>query len=193
MRKNPEAVIEAFKKAFANRNDVFLLIKTTHGEDLQDDMNRLISVIGGAPNIELRNIFISDEDQYSLLNTCSAYVSLHRSEGLGLGLAEAMFLGKPVIATNYSGNLEFMNKKNSCLVNYSLTPVERNNSYPYPYTAKQFWAEPDCNHAAYFMKKIKDNFVFREKISSQAASDMKKYNAENFQKAILSRINRING
>jgi glycosyltransferase involved in cell wall biosynthesis len=191
VRKNPEAVITAFKKAFSRRNDVFLLIKTTHGEDLQDDMSRLISVIGDAPNIELRNIFISDEDQYSLLNVCSAYISLHRSEGLGLGLAEAMFLGKPVIATNYSGNLEFMSKKNSCLVNYSLIPIERNISYPYPYTADKFWAEPDIKHAAYLMRKVKESHTFRNKIKRQAFHDMKFYNFENLQKAILYRVNKI--
>jgi len=59
-------------------------------------MNQLISVIGSAANIELRNIFISAEDQYSLINQCDAYISLHRSEGLGLGMAEAMYLKKPV-------------------------------------------------------------------------------------------------
>ena len=190
-RKNPEAVVRAFKKAFGKRKGVYLLIKTTHGENLIPEMNQLVSVIGDAPNIELRNVFISGEDQYSLINQCDAYISLHRSEGLGLGMAEAMYLKKPVIATNYSGNLEFMNKKNSCLVDCSLVPHE--GTVTYQNSIGQLWAEPDCNHAAYFMKKIKDNSVFRDKISSQAASDMKKYNAENFQKAILSRINRING
>jgi glycosyltransferase involved in cell wall biosynthesis len=190
-RKNPEAVIRAFKKAFGKRKDVHLLIKTTHGEHLISDMNRLISFIGDASNIELRNTFISDEDQYSLINQCDAYISLHRSEGLGLGMAEAMCLKKPVIATNYSGNLEFMNKKNSCLVDYTLIPHD--GSVTYPDSKGQLYAEPDSNHAAFFMKKIKDNPVFRNKIATQAASDMKKYNAENFQKAILERIQHING
>jgi glycosyltransferase involved in cell wall biosynthesis len=188
-RKNPEAVVRAFKKAFGMRQDVQLLIKTTHGEDLIPEMSQLISVIGGAPNIELRNTFISGEDQYSLINQCDAYISLHRSEGLGLGMAEAMYLKKPVIATNYSGNLEFMNKKNSCLVDYSL--VHHRGSVTYPNSIGQLWAEPDYKHAAYFMKKIKDSPVFRNKIASQAASDMKKYNAENFQKAIFERIEHI--
>ena len=153
-------------------------------------MNQLISVIGSASNIELRNIFISTEDQYSLINQCDAYISLHRSEGLGLGMAEAMYLKKPVIATNYSGNLEFMNKKNSCLVDYSLVP--HRGGVTYPNSIGQLWAEPDCNHAAYLMKKIKDNHVFRNKIASQAASDMKIYNAENFKKALVERIDFIN-
>lgn len=188
-RKNPEAVVRAFKEAFGEREDVYLLIKTTHGEDLIPEMNQLLSVIGDAQNIELRNIFISVEDQHSLLSQCDAYISLHRSEGLGLGMAEAMYLEKPVIATNYSGNLEFMNKKNSCLVDYSLVPLKA--SVTYPNSAGELWAEPDFSQAAYFMKKIKDNPEFRNKIATQASSDMKIYNAKNFQSAILSRINRI--
>jgi hypothetical protein len=66
---------------------------------------------------------LSNADVFGLQRVCDAYVSLHRSEGLGLGMAECMAQGKPVIATAYSGNLEFMTESNSCLVDYALVPV----------------------------------------------------------------------
>ena len=136
-------------------------------------------------NIELRDQFLSNLEQISLVSLCDAYISLHRSEGLGLGMAEAMAMGKPVIGTNYSGNLEFMNDKNSLLVRCKKTSL-RNDSYLH--AGNQVWAEPDTNHAAQFMKKIKDNKAFREKIAKQALIDMKRFTLKNQQQAILKRL-----
>jgi glycosyltransferase involved in cell wall biosynthesis len=96
-----------------------------------------------------------------------------------------MALGKPVIATNYSGNLEFMNDKNSLLVSYTKTKL-KNSSYLY--TKNQTWAEPDVSHAARCIKKIKDDKAFREKISKQALKDMKRFTLKNQQQAILKRL-----
>ena len=98
----------------------------------------------------------------SMINQSHCYVSLHRAEGLGFGMAEAMFLGKPVIATNYSGNLEFMSKNNSLLVKYKLIKIKKND---YIHRKNQYWADPDKNHAAYLMKKIREDKVVRDKIS----------------------------
>jgi glycosyltransferase involved in cell wall biosynthesis len=100
-------------------------------------------------------------------------------------MAEAMAMGKPVIATNYSGNLEFMNNKNSLLVRCKKTSL-RNNSYLH--AENQVWAEPDTNHAAQFMKKIKDNKALREKIAKKACVDMKRFTLKNQQQAILKRL-----
>jgi glycosyltransferase involved in cell wall biosynthesis len=94
-------------------------------------------------------------------------------------------LGKPVIATNYSGNLEFMNDKNSLLVSYTKTKL-KNSSYLY--TKIQTWAQPDVSHAAQCIKKIKDDIAFREKISKQALKDMKRFTLKNQQQAILKRL-----
>ena len=82
---------------------------------------------------------------------CDAYVSLHRSEGTGLTIAEAMALGKPVIATDWSGNTDFADSSNSFPVGYALTPVERNVG---PYRAGETWAEPDVDHAAELMREV---------------------------------------
>jgi glycosyltransferase involved in cell wall biosynthesis len=187
-RKNPEAIIRAFKKAFPSRKDVYLVIKTTHGNERLQDKEKLISIIKGNENIQLRDTLLSDEDYFSLLNQCDCYISLHRSEGLGLTMAEAMALGKPVIATNYSGNLEFMKDDNSCLVSYKLIPVSNYVSY----SSRSKWADPDDESAAYFMRKIVHNKEFRKRISSKAASDMKSFSNKNMKKEILIRINAIN-
>jgi glycosyltransferase involved in cell wall biosynthesis len=98
-----------------------------------------------------------------------AYVSLHRSEGFGLGLAEAMALGKPVIGTAYSGNLEFMNAGNSCLVGYSLVDV---GSDAYPYPDGQVWAEPDVEAASYYMRRLVEDPRFATELGRRAADDM---------------------
>ena len=133
----------------------------------------------------MRDQFLGSVEQLSLINECDAYVSLHRSEGLGLGMAEAMALGKPVIATNYSGNLEFMTHKNSCLVKFAKVNLKKHS---YLYSDGQAWAEPNINQAALLMKKIKDNKVFREKIAKQAFMDMKRFTLKNQQQAILKRL-----
>jgi glycosyltransferase involved in cell wall biosynthesis len=188
-RKNPEGVVRAFKMAFGDRRNVHLLIKSTHAKFQPEDANNLRSLIGSAKNIELRDVFISSENMMSLINLCDCYVSLHRAEGLGLGMAEAMALGKPVIATNYSGNLEFMSDHNSCLVGYKKIPIKKN---AYPHCNRESnngdWADPNIKQAADYMKKIKDNKVFREKIAKQALMDMKRFTLKNQQQAILKRL-----
>lgn len=189
VRKNPEALVQAFKKAFGDRSDVYLLIKSTHAKYRPDEATKLKSLIGSAKNIELRDVFISSENMISLINLCDCYVSLHRAEGLGLGMAEAMALGKPVIATNYSGNLEFMNDKNSCLVSYKKIPIKK-NAYPHCNhdTNNGDWADPDLKQAADYMQKIKANKAFREKIAKQALMDMKRFTLKKQQQAILKRL-----
>jgi glycosyltransferase involved in cell wall biosynthesis len=184
-RKNPEAIVRAFKKAFGDRDDVYLLIKTTHAKFHPEKERQLKTLIGPASNIELRDEFLSNVEQSSLINLCDGFISLHRSEGLGLGMAEAMSHGKPVVATNYSGNLEFMNNKNSLLVRYTKTNLKIDS---YIHAKNQAWAEPDVNHAALCIKKIKDDKAFRERIAKQASKDMKRFTLKNQQQAILKRL-----
>ena len=97
---------------------------------------------------------VSRAKAYGFLELCDCFVSLHRSEGFGLGLAEAMLLGKPAIATNYSGNLSFMNARNSLLVDYTLTEIARSGPI---YTKGNVWAEPSVEHAAACMRKLYDD------------------------------------
>ncbi|GAA3324572.1 hypothetical protein GCM10020331_052990 [Ectobacillus funiculus] len=104
------------------------------------------------------------EEVNALIQSVDCVISLHRSEGFGLVLAEAMYLGKPIIGTNWSGNTDFMTTENSCPVNYTLVPV--GNDYG-PYKHHQLWAEPDIEHAAYYMKKIISDQTWCDRIAEK--------------------------
>lgn len=169
-RKNPEAVVNAFLLAFKNNDSVHLLLKSINGKNKPKEKIKLLKLIKKHKNIELRDFYCSYNYNISLISKADCYISLHRSEGLGMGMAEAMFLKKPVIATNYSGNLEFMNNKNSCLVDYNLVPVPKNQ---YIYSSNQYWADPNLKHAAKLMIKIKENKKFRQKISNNAENSIR--------------------
>ena len=111
-RKNPLGLIAAFKRAFRVDEPVALILKTTSEAGHAGNIAQLRSAIGDA-NIEIFDKTLNPDETLSLMDACDAYVSLHRSEGLGLTMAEAMLLGKPVVATRYSGNLDFMSDANS--------------------------------------------------------------------------------
>ncbi|GJM83642.1 hypothetical protein HMSSN139_61380 [Paenibacillus sp. HMSSN-139] len=134
-RKNPEAAINAFKAAFQpDDTNVGLVIKVNCYKSTLNDLEALDVLIANYKNIYLIKETISRNDVNALLGITDCFVSLHRSEGFGLGLAEAMYLGKPVIGTNWSSNTDFMNNKNSCLVDYELIQVGRDQG---PYKAYQ--------------------------------------------------------
>jgi glycosyltransferase involved in cell wall biosynthesis len=151
-RKNPQAVVDAFKKSF-RRDDtsVGLVIKVNNAQTNPHEMERIKEKIAGYRNIYLIDQTLERIQVYNLLLATDCFVSLHRSEGFGLALAEAMFLGKPVIATNWSGNTDFMNHDNSCPVDYSLSTIGRDIG---PYHAHQIWAEPDIGHASFYMSRL---------------------------------------
>jgi glycosyltransferase involved in cell wall biosynthesis len=99
---------------------------------------------------------------YALEASCDVFLSMHRSEGFGLGLAECMYLGKPVVGTDWSGNTEFMRADNSCPVRYELVKLDRDYG---PYRKGQTWAEPDPEHAAWYLRKLADDASYRERIA----------------------------
>lgn len=154
-RKNPGAVISAFRAAFPQeRQDVVLLVKSSNGHRNPEALRQLLAFAGNDARILLRDDVIDVRHLQALQGHCDAYVSLHRAEGLGLGMAECMRLGKPVIATGWSGNMDFMNAGNSLLVDYTLVPVKAGE---YPHAEGQVWAEPDVQHAATLMQQVVDN------------------------------------
>lgn len=154
-RKNPAAVINAFRAAFPpERQDVVLLVKSSNGHRNPEALRQLQALVDTDTRILLRDDVIDVRHLQALQGHCDAYVSLHRAEGLGLGMAECMRLGKPVIATGWSGNMEFMNAGNSLLVDYTLVPVKAGE---YPYAEGQVWAEPDVQHAATLMLHVVDH------------------------------------
>jgi glycosyltransferase involved in cell wall biosynthesis/2-polyprenyl-3-methyl-5-hydroxy-6-metoxy-1,4-benzoquinol methylase len=150
-RKNPLALVQAFARAFEPGSGPVLLIKSINGHIRLNDLERLRAGIGDRPDIRLVDGYYSAAEKDTLVGLCDCYVSLHRSEGLGLTMAEAMAAGKPVIATGYSGNMHFMTAENSFPVDYVLTRVPANCG-PYPEDA--LWADPDQAHAARLMRSV---------------------------------------
>ena len=152
-RKNPEAVILAFRRAFplGTTEQVQLVIKTSQSELYTAARANLTALAAGDSRIVFINSYLSRQALIGLQSTIDCYLSLHRSEGLGLGLAECMALGKPAIATGYSGNLEFMNAQNSFLVDFKLIPVREGE---YPDFAGQVWADASVEHASTHMKSV---------------------------------------
>ena len=149
-RKNPLGLIQAFKLAFGTQDAVRLVLKTSFGDRHPAQIQELCAAAAGA-NITVIDQVYSPDEVLSLMDACDAYVSLHRSEGLGLTMAEAMLMGKPVIATNFSGNVDFMDESNSLLVRYEL--VKLGKPIP-PYDADLEWAEPSVEHAAQLMRRV---------------------------------------
>lgn len=178
-RKNPEGAIRAFLQAFPDVNDtrVGIVIKM-NGMDLrpQDFKAFIQSIDRDDPRILLIDKVLTDRETKSLVNLCDCFLSLHRSEGFGRGLAEAMYLGKPVIATGYSGNMDFTNDHNACLVNYRLIPVK---GHEYPFAAGQKWADPDIDHAVWYMKRLINEPHYAQTIGQHAESYIKTYHSPN--------------
>lgn len=151
-RKNPYAVVEAFLRAFsASSEPVVLLLKTSNGFRYPTQLRALLAAASADPRIVVRDDIIERAHMTALHRCCDAYVSLHRAEGFGLGLAEAMALGKPVIATNWSGNLDFMSSDVACMVDFRRVPVEQGQ---YPHFEGATWAEPDVASAAAAMRRL---------------------------------------
>ncbi len=179
-RKNPRGLIRAFRRAFAREQKATLLIKTVRAELEPAAFAELEAAARGA-NIRIVNELADRQRTFGFLEMSDAYVSLHRSEGFGLTLAEAMLLGKPVIATGYSGNLDFMNAGNSWLVDFELVPVGAGGTI---YRSGQ-WAEPSEMHAAEVMAEMVDN---REAAQVRAARGRRDVAEQLSPKAIGARM-----
>jgi glycosyltransferase involved in cell wall biosynthesis len=149
-RKNPHAVIAAFRKAFAGRQDVRLILKSVNADADRAGYAELRALAGDA-RVDFYDGYWRADEVGDLMGACDAYVSLHRSEGTGLTIAEAMALGKPVIATDWSGNTDFLDNATGYPIAYRLTTVARNVG---PYRAGETWAEPDVEHAASVMAQV---------------------------------------
>jgi glycosyltransferase involved in cell wall biosynthesis len=167
-RKNPRAAIEAFRRAFGDDANVALLIKTTGADDHGEAYAALRDAL--APNVFLADRVLSRARTNGLISACDAVVSLHRSEGFGLILAEAMLMGKTVIATGWSGNMDFMNAGNSCPIGFALTTLDRAYGH---YAAGQQWAEPDVDHAAQLMRRVFEDASYRTQIGERARATIR--------------------
>lgn len=188
-RKNPIGLIEAFKRAFEPGVGPRLLIKTINAPLRPFDEEALLWAAEERPDIHVIDRSLSSEQKDSLIAGCDCYVSLHRSEGFGLTLAEAMAIGKPVIGTRYSGNVDFMNDENSFLVDYELTRVGADCEI---YPAEAQWAEPSIEHAAALIRRVFDDPAHASRIGERAREDIaRKLSPETTGAAMRARLQEL--
>ncbi len=150
-RKNPLAVIEAYTRNFDPGDGAVLVVKSINADTALDDHARLQAAADGRHDIHIIDGYLSPDQKNLMAASCDCYVSLHRAEGFGLTMAEAMYLGKPVIATGYSGNLDFMTEDNSFLVKHTLVEIGPDAA---PYPSQGQWAEADVDHAGHLMREV---------------------------------------
>ena len=179
-RKNPRAIVRAFKRAFPVEPRARLIIKTMNSDVCADAWQELLADVAGDERIRLFDEAWPRERVISLLACSDAYVSLHRSEGFGRGPAEAMLLGKPVIVTDYSGTTDFCRPDNAFRVDYSLVAVKPGS---YVGAAGQVWADPSIDCAARHMRDLFDDRSLGPRIGAKGRQTI----LEEFSAAAIGR------
>lgn len=168
-RKNPEAAVGAFLRAFpVPKPDVTLVLKSINGDRHPQDTEALRALCGHRADVVIIDEFWPAALNDAFFHAVDCYVSLHRSEGFGLTMAKAMAAGKPVIATGFSGNLDFMDDRTAMLVPWTPTTVGPGTIYP----ANARWAEPDIDVAADMMRAVVGEREVRERIGVAAREAM---------------------
>jgi glycosyltransferase involved in cell wall biosynthesis len=177
-RKNPWATLNAFKRAFVGNSDVGLVIKVMYTNSSDPAWRDFKQAVDLDPRIHLIDRTMSRSEILALLHASDAFVSLHRSEGFGRALAESMLLGKPVIATGYSGNMDFCSDQTCFLVDFKLVEVQPGE---YSYAEGFLWADADVDHAAEQMR-----FVYNRSAQVNVMTQAAQRNiAENFSPEFL--------
>ena len=186
-RKNPFDAIKAFKMAFGGSEDACLIVKVGTPDESKEIMRAIQAEIQGKNNIRLFFGRLDKDEQASLIDSVDVYISLHRSEGFGLVLAEAMLLGKPVIATGYSGNMDFMSPENSAVIGYELIPVnDPQNIYSFE---GALWAQPVIQEAADWLMRFYKNKNLRHTLGEKAKESARNiFDIKSYNKAVIDTI-----
>ncbi|HQU24305.1 MAG TPA: glycosyltransferase family 4 protein [Acidiphilium sp.] len=164
VRKNPLAAIAAFKAAFGDNDNYLFVMKLSGVRDYADDLALIRTAVGAARNIQLMTETLPEPELRGLIAVSDIILSLHRAEGFGLIPATAMLLGRPVIATGWSGNVDFMTPETSILVSHKLVPViDPRGTYEMP---GALWAEPDIEDAAAGLRKLADDPALRARLGA---------------------------
>jgi glycosyltransferase involved in cell wall biosynthesis len=170
-RQNPLAVVDAFRLAFAFDEGARLIIGVVNADHDETSHARLRKAVADRGDIAVVGCSASRSAINSLTAISDCFASLHRAEAFGFPLADAMWLGKPVIATGYSGNLGFMTADNSHLVDHVLIEIGPGRD---PYPAAGTWAGPDLEHAAALMRRVFDDRAGAEALGELAAQDIRR-------------------
>jgi len=174
-RKNPFAVVNAFQAAFPKSNrDVRLIVKTMNLKNTNTELNSLIEKIKADDRIELINQTLSTDELLALNKRSHCFVSLHRSEGFGRNIAENMLLGRPVICSAFSGNLDFCFENNSYLVEGKTIPVKAGQ---YAFSRNQYWFDASVEHAAVRMREVYENRENAEKVAKAGGDYIKSFHS----------------
>ena len=187
-RKNPDGAMRAFAEAFRNESAALLVFKISgiggHQKEL-DGLKSLAISLGIADRFVVISDYLTQNEMYALTMLCDVYLSLHRGEGFGLGIAEAMSLGKPVVVTAWSANLEFCDGKNSLLVPYSIVTVPAENKDHIYMDKLETWAEPDIGFAAKCLRELYKDPFLRERLGSQAMTSIaRQFSINNFKRSV---------
>jgi glycosyltransferase involved in cell wall biosynthesis len=194
-RKNPISGIKAFEKLLEDENykdKIHLVVKLSNQHANDAGFKSLLKALTNIDQekITLLDNVLSRHDMLVLINSCDCLISLHRSEGFGLHLAEAMAMGKEVFATNWSGNTDFMNSKNSFLVEFDLVSLEDDFG---PYRRGRRWASPFLDHAVSKMKmQLENDCTNNMSIRNRAKDDVTEiHSLKNVSSIIQNRISVI--
>ncbi len=167
-RKNPQAAIAAFRQA--GLAQAVLVIKTSAGSMHAEAMQELRAALADlSDRVIIIDRYLDRAQAHALQACCDILLSLHRAEGFGLNIAEMMYLGKPVIATGWSGNMQFMDRQNSVPVAYELRPLEQPLGV---YEAGPRWAEADIEHAAHALRELCKDAERRRTMGARARASI---------------------
>ena len=184
-RKNPIGAIRAFLAAFGDDTKTKMIIKTGGGDwDLRSGIRfqQELKRLGIGRRLVLIEDFIPHQDILDLIGASDAYLSLHRGEGLGIGMLEAMSVGTPVIATRYGGNLDFTTDENSFLVGYQMVPPMTTYRL---YRAVREWPEPDIKQAVEHLRTIRYSPEMAKRKASAAQHFIRDYfSLSNFERDV---------
>jgi glycosyltransferase involved in cell wall biosynthesis len=173
-RKNPEAVLAAFARAAATAPSLHLVVKVmlpfVGAEAVAPQLAPLRAAAAANPRIHIITDALDEPDLHALFASCDACISLHRAEGLGLGMLEAMHLGLPVVATAYSGNMSFMDADSACLVPFRMIPAQGTRLPTYQAVASldPIWADPDVDAAAAHLVRLARDAPWRRSVGAAA-------------------------
>jgi len=167
-RKNPLAAVRAFRRAGRPDDRAVLVVKLRRPERRPEGLEELRRELEDLEAVLIEQT-LAREDSWALIGACDCYLSLHRAEGFGLIIAEAMALGKPVVVTGYSGNMDFMTPENSCPVSHRLIELERRIGH---LPAGSVWAEPDVGEATELLRRVLDDREAAREIGRRAAADV---------------------
>lgn len=188
-RKNPQAVVKAFLKAFSpDDQNVGLVLKLNYSNKHKRHVKELRRTLSSYPNVCFIEKYLSDIEKRTLIQISDAVISLHRSEGFGLLPLEAMSLGTPVISTAWSGNMQYMTHMNTALVGYDLIPV--NGKYVgSKHGDGLVWANPNIDEAVTHMRRMISDKVWREKLIAEGKYTANKYfNPESISRIVHDRL-----